>query len=162
MAIGTSKIGVLGGGVAAGSQTFNAPGNYTPVGVSVVSIVGKGGAGNAGNSGNAGVNPGTGGGGGAGGGTKPPTGWRTTGGVGGNVPGGGNGGPAPYGSPSSPGNAGNSGTGGNAGSAGSAGTASTAISLTFAGAKAFAINTLGSNEYSITSIFSLFNSRTIE
>ena len=68
MAIGTSKIGVLGGGgVAAGSQTFNAPATYAiPSGVSKVNIVGRGATGNAGNSGNAG-NQGRGGNGGAGG-----------------------------------------------------------------------------------------------
>lgn len=71
MAIGSSKIGVLGGGgVPAGSQTFNASGTFTvPSGVSKVNITGVGGSGNAGNPGNSG-NPGHGGGGGGGGGAQ--------------------------------------------------------------------------------------------
>jgi hypothetical protein len=70
MAIGTSKIGVLGGGgIPAGSQTFNSPGTFSaPVGLSKVTISGRGGSGNSGNagaSGNSG-NPGNGGAGGGG------------------------------------------------------------------------------------------------
>jgi len=67
MAIGTSKIGVLGGGVDAGSTTFNASGTFSvPPGVTKVYITGKGGAGNPGNSGTSG-NTGTSGNDGAGG-----------------------------------------------------------------------------------------------
>ena len=68
MAIGTSKIGVLGGGgIPAGTETFNASGTFSaPVGLSKVTIVGKGGTGNAGNPGNTG-NAGNGGSGGGGG-----------------------------------------------------------------------------------------------
>jgi len=57
MAIGSSKIGVLGGKavVPGGSETFNSPGTFTvPLGVSVVTITGQGGAGNPGNAGGSG------------------------------------------------------------------------------------------------------------
>lgn len=70
MAIGSSKIGVLGGLVPGGSETFNASGAFiVPPGVRTVNITGRGATGNPGNSGNSGNtgNPGTGGGGGAGG-----------------------------------------------------------------------------------------------
>ena len=74
MAIGTSKIGVLGGGgIPAGTQTFNSPGTFSaPLGLSKVTVSGRGGsgnsgsAGNPGNSGNAGQNASGGGGGGGG------------------------------------------------------------------------------------------------
>jgi len=67
MAIGTSKVGALGGLVPGGTETFNASGTFcVPPGVKLVSIEGAGGAGDPGNPGNAGNpgNPGTGGGGG--------------------------------------------------------------------------------------------------
>lgn len=71
MAIGTSKVGALGGLVPGGTATFNASGTFcVPPGVKKVSIEGVGGAGNPGNPGNPGNagNPGNGGSGGAGGG----------------------------------------------------------------------------------------------
>ena len=57
MPIGTSKVGVLGGGVApGGSETFNSSGTFcAPPGISVVNLSGTGGAGGAGGPGNAGV-----------------------------------------------------------------------------------------------------------
>ena len=62
MPIGTSKIGILGGQVPGGSQTFNSPGTFVvPLGVTTVNITGKGGNGTPGNPGTAGTvgNPGT-------------------------------------------------------------------------------------------------------
>ena len=67
MAIGASKIGVLGGKALTpgGSQTFNSPGTFSvPKGISIVKAVGYGGAGNAGNGAYGGVAGGAGGGGG--------------------------------------------------------------------------------------------------
>lgn len=72
MAIGTSKVGALGGLVPGGTETFNTSGTFVvPPGVKKVSITGVGSPGNPGNAGNAGNpgNPGDGGGGGGGGGT---------------------------------------------------------------------------------------------
>ena len=73
MAVGSSKIGVLGGLVSGGSETFNCSGTFVvPPGVRTISITGRGGTGNPGNAGNPGNpgNPGTGGGGAGGGGGK--------------------------------------------------------------------------------------------
>ena len=70
MAIGSSKIGVLGGKplTPGGSQTFNSPGTFTvPKGISKVTITGFGSAGNPGGSGNPGAGGAGAGGGGAGG-----------------------------------------------------------------------------------------------
>jgi hypothetical protein len=68
MAIGTSKVGALGGLVPGGTETFNTSGTFcVPPGVKKISVTGIGGSGtpgNTGSSGNAG-NPGTGAGGGA-------------------------------------------------------------------------------------------------
>jgi hypothetical protein len=80
MAIGSGKVGVMGGRipVPAGSETFNSPGTFTALDIQTVTVTGRGGygsGGSAGNPGNAGNpapgytgNPGGGGGGGGGGG----------------------------------------------------------------------------------------------
>lgn len=74
MAIGSSKIGVLGGKaiVPGGCVTFNSPGTFpVPVGINIVNLSGRGGAGNPGGNGNPGnIGPpaATAGGGGGGGG----------------------------------------------------------------------------------------------
>ena len=62
MSAGTSKIAMFGGGgVAAGSETFNSSGTFAaPDGVSTVNLNARGGSGNPGNPGNAGI-PGGGG-----------------------------------------------------------------------------------------------------
>ncbi len=74
MPIGSSKSGLLGAGfaIAAGCQTFNAPGTFTvPSDLKVVTLSGVGSTSNAGNPGNPGA-PAPGGAGGNGG-TFPPT-----------------------------------------------------------------------------------------
>lgn len=73
MPVGTSKIGLLGGQVPGGSQTFNSTGTFVvPPGVTKISVTGRGGTGNPGNPGNAG-NPGNIGLGGTGGGAGGST-----------------------------------------------------------------------------------------
>ena len=52
MPIGTSKTGVMGGGLApGGTETFNSSGTFTaPAGITSVNVTGNGAAGNAGNT----------------------------------------------------------------------------------------------------------------
>jgi len=157
MPIGTSKVGALGGLVPGGTETFNAPGNFSvPPGVKKVSITGKGGSGNpgnAGNSGNAG-NLGTGGAGGAGGTNNPcsPNSGRGSQGgdahagvngdfistqrTGGNAPPGCNPLQAQPGNPGQGGLSGNSGQAGQAGQAGNIGQSSSGLGNTFPGGAA--------------------------
>jgi len=74
MPIGTGKVGLFGGGIGieAGSETFNAPGNFTvPSALKIVSLTGNGSTGNPGNPGNPGGD-GPGGNGGFGGAVTDP------------------------------------------------------------------------------------------
>ena len=157
MPIGTSKLGVLGGGlVPGGTATFNASGTFSiPPGVKKVSITGKGGSGNPGNAGNPGSsgNLGTGAAGGAGGMT--PTGggfgigssgglaWRGVDGNFTNAASSQTRNPCYCGGPPYPGNSagvtgqsgvsGSSGAAGSAGNAGNSGSQSSGLGNTFPG-----------------------------
>ena len=87
MAIGSSKIGVMGGLVPGGSCTFNASGTFiVPAGVRTLKCVtAKGATGAPGNPGNTGGSGNDGSGGGGGGGFGPQSSWTCTwGGYGGN------------------------------------------------------------------------------
>ena len=152
MAIGSSKIGVLGGKaiVPGGSQTFNSPGTFpVPVGVTKVNITGLGGAGNAGNPGSGTGESGGGGGGGGGGfglAYDPCNGGSSVapgsfGGFGGGATptraNRGDGGNRFCGPPNgNPGGAGNSGSAATAGNPGNVGTSSTGLGQTFSGGNA--------------------------
>ena len=139
MSIGVSKIAMFGGGgIGAGSETFNSSGTFAaPAGLSLATISGRGGSGNGGNPGTAG-GAGHGGPGGAGGLSAhytPACGYQCI------RPGGSGGAGSPvrgYGAAGNPGSTGvtttafgnnwaggNAGTGGSAGNPGGAGTSTT-------------------------------------